>query len=157
MHTGWGCGAGFMLLGIVIYAIGCICYDQLYQEGIAVKIRIISAILIMFASLFISCAMKAEFDGSSLKNRDSFLLDFRYMDGSDHHVLELEEGGILHVQLIKEQGSIRLRIEAPDGSEAYSGNGEAASEFSIRIEQNGSYSVYVEAIHAKGSIHVFRD
>ena len=157
MHTGWGCGAGFMLPGIVIYAIGCICYDQLYQEGIAVKIRIISAILIMFASLFFSCAMKAEFDGSSLKNRDSFLLDFRYMDGSDHHVLELEEGDILHVQLIKEQGSIRLRIEAPDGSEAYSGNGEAASEFLLEIRQSGSYAIYADGKHAKGSIHVFRD
>ena len=48
-----------------------------------------------------------------------------------------------------------LQITAPDGSAIYQGNGTAeATEFTLGVPEDGTYTISVRAEKAKGTIHV---
>ena len=39
-------------------------------------------------------------------------------------------------------------------SAQHAGNGKGVSEFTVSISQSGTYSIYVEAHHAKGTVYI---
>lgn len=97
---------------------------------------------------------ETQFAGSSVKNADSYTLDFERMNGSDRHALALHAGDALEAQLEVTEGSLRIQILGPDGTEIYSGNGTAVTAFTLDIAKDGEYTVAVEAQRAKGSVHI---
>lgn len=103
--------------------------------------------------LFPSCNHKT-FMGSCIKNPDSYLLDAEQMTGTDHHTMNLQKGDFLSIQFETTSGSLSLKITAPDGSNAYTGNGTTATDFTISISQSGTYTIAVTAVRAKGKIHI---
>lgn len=103
--------------------------------------------------LFPSCNHKT-FMGSCIKNPDSYLLDAEQMTGTDQHTMNLQKGDFLSIQFETISGSLSLKITAPDGSNAYTGNGTAATDFTISISQSGTYTIAVTAVRAKGKIHI---
>ena len=94
------------------------------------------------------------FTGVRIKNPDSYTLDIQRMHGKDRHTMTLTAGDVLQVKFKTEKGSLHMTITAPDGAALYTGNGEAATEFELGIPQSGTYTVTVEARHAKGSIQL---
>ena len=46
-----------------------------------------------------------------------------------------------------------MEIKEPDESFLYAGNGKGMTEFSVNISESGTYSIYVEAHHAKGTVY----
>ena len=96
------------------------------------------------------------FTGSCVKNPDSYQLDIRRMNGTDLHALELQKGDVLQIRFQTVKGELYLEIKAPDGTSVYSGNGRAATSFTVNIPQDGVYPVVVAARHAKGSIDIQR-
>ena len=94
------------------------------------------------------------FSGSRVKNPDAYLLDFDQMTGTDLHALELHEGDVLQIRFETVKGSLNMEIKAPDGTAIYRGNGKEITDFTVNIADNGTYTVVVEARHAKGTIHV---
>ena len=47
-----------------------------------------------------------------------------------------------------------MEIKEPDESSLYAGNGKGVSEFTVNIPESGTYSIYVEAHHAKGTVYI---
>lgn len=85
-----------------------------------------------------------------------YRLDIDRMTGTDRFTMELRAGDTLAVQFKTVKGPIYMEIKEPDKSSLYSGNGKGVSEFTVNISQSGTYSIYVEARHAKGTVYFQR-
>ena len=94
------------------------------------------------------------FVGSRTAEAGSYRLDIDRMTGTDRFTMELSAGDTLAVQFETVKGSIYMEIREPDESSLYAGNGKGVSEFTVNIPENGTYSIYVEAHHAKGTVYI---
>ena len=92
------------------------------------------------------------FVGSRTAEAGSYRLDIDRMTGTDRFTMELRAGDTLAVQFETVKGTIYMEIKEPDGSSLYAGNGKGVSEFTVNIPESGTYSIYVEACHAKGTV-----
>ena len=116
----------------------------------------VAVVLVLLAglALFPSCGSQGSFTGSRVKNPDAYLLDIESMNGTDRHTLKLQEGDVLRIQFETVKGSLKMELDAPDGTAIYCGNGEETTDFAVNIPESGVYTVVVEARHAKGTIHI---
>ena len=94
------------------------------------------------------------FVGIRTAEAGSYRLDIDRMTGTDRFTMELSAGDTLAVQFETVKGSIYMEIKEPDESSLYAGNGKGVSEFTVNIPESGTYSIYVEACHAKGTIYI---
>ena len=99
------------------------------------------------------CASATTFDGSRVKNADSYQLDIKTMNCTDTHTLELEQGDTLKIEFETENGNLSMKITAPDGTALYQGDGPV-KEFTVEAPMDGVYPIVVVGQKAKGSIHV---
>ena len=76
------------------------------------------------------------------------------MTGTDRFTMELRAGDTLAVQFETMKGSIYMEIKEPDERSIYAGNGKGVREFTVNILESGTYSIYVEAHHAKGTVYI---
>lgn len=70
------------------------------------------------------------------------------------YTLELKKGDSLQVHFETSSGSARMMVAAQNGTSIYSGNGTATTDFTLEIPESGTYTVIVEAQHAKGIIDI---
>ena len=96
------------------------------------------------------------FVGSRTAEAGSYRLDIDRMTGTDRFTMELSAGDTIAVQFETVKGSIYMEIKEPDESSIYAGNGKGVSEFTVNIPESGTYSIYVEAHHAKGRVYIQR-
>lgn len=94
------------------------------------------------------------FTGNRVANPDSYTLEIQRMHGTDRHTMALNAGDVLQIHFETEKGSLHLEITAPDGTVLYTGNGGETRDFTVNIPQDGTYSVTVEAKHAKGILRI---
>lgn len=94
------------------------------------------------------------FVGSRTAEAGSYRLDIDRMTGTDRFTMELRAGDTLAVQFETVKGSIYMEIKEPDESSIYAGNGKGVREFTVNILESGTYSIYVEAHHAKGTVYI---
>ena len=94
------------------------------------------------------------FVGSRTAEAGSYRLDIDRMTGTDRFTMELRAGDTLAVQFETVKGSIYMEIKEPDESSIYAGNGKGMREFTVNILESGTYSIYVEAHHAKGTVYI---
>ena len=116
-----------------------------------------AAILLFFvlgiAVLLTACGRTC-FVGSRIADADAYRLDIDYMTGTDSATMELKANDTLAVFFEAVRGSIYMQIKAPDKTILYSGNGKDVTEFAANVSESGTYSIYVEAHHAKGRVHI---
>ena len=112
----------------------------------------IALVLCIFV-LLVGCASASGFDGSSVKNEDSYQLDIKTMNGTDTHTLELKQGDMLKIQFETVKGKLNLKITSPDGTALYQGDG-TVKEFTVEAPMDGAYPIVVVGQKAKGSIHI---
>ena len=89
------------------------------------------------------CASTSTFDGSRVKNADSYQLDIKTMNCTDTHTLELKQGDTLKIQFETENGNLSMKITAPDGTELYQGDG-TVKEFTVEAPMDGTYMDRIE-------------
>ena len=94
------------------------------------------------------------FVGSRVAEAGSYRLDIDRMTGTDCFTMDLRAGDALAVQFETVKGSIYTEIKDPDENAVYAGNGKGATEFTVNISEDGTYSIYVEAHRAKGTVHI---
>ena len=94
------------------------------------------------------------FVGIRTAEAGSYRLDIDRMTGTDRFTMELSAGDTLAVQFETVKGSIYMEIKEPDERSLYAGNGKGVSEFTVNIPESGTYSIYVEARHAKGTVYI---
>lgn len=120
------------------------------------KIRTASLLLLMVLGIglvLMACGTKSLADRRTAGS-DSYGLNVESMTGTDRFTMELRAGDTLAVQFETAKGSIYMEIKEPDESSLYAGNGKGVSEFTVNIPESGTYSIYVEAHHAKGTVHI---
>lgn len=120
--------------------------------------RIIMIVLFSLAAIggvfSLAGCHREEFTGERTKNPDAYILDIRYMNGTDRHTLSLTAGDVLQVGFETEKGDLRLTITAPDGTTLYDGNGKEATSFTVNIRESGNYAVTTQARRARGRIDI---
>ena len=109
---------------------------------------------ILGLAVFLTACGRDCFAGSRTAEAGFYRLDIDRMTGTDRFTMELSAGDTLAVQFETVKGSIYMEIKEPDGSSLYAGNGKGVSEFTVNIPESGTYSIYVEACHAKGAIYI---
>lgn len=62
------------------------------------------------------------FDGCCVKDTKAYTLDMERMTGTDTHTVELKRRDRLNISFVTEEGSLSLKITAPDGTVFYQGN-----------------------------------
>ena len=120
------------------------------------KIRMASLLLLMVLGtglVLMACGSKSLAD-SRTAGSDSYGLNVESMTGTDSCQMELQEGEVLAVHFETVRGSMCMEIQAPDGRNAYTGNGTAATDFTVSISQSGTYTIAVTAVRAKGKIYI---
>ena len=105
-------------------------------------------------AVFLTACGRNCFVGSRTAEAGSYRLDIDCMTGTDRFTMELSAGDTLAVQFETVKGSIYMEIKEPDESSLYAGNGKGVTEFTVSISQSGTYSIYVEARHAKGTVYI---
>ena len=116
---------------------------------------IIFVILIIIGlSFFITKYNQKTFVGERIKNPDSYLLDIKKMNGSDNHSMDLKKGTSLKISFETYKGSLNLKIVNQKNEIVYEGNGKVATNFTIDLPNDDSYTFFVEAKWAKGYINI---
>ena len=103
-------------------------------------------------AVFLTACGRDCFVGSRTAEAGSYRLDIDRMTGTDRFTMKLSAGDTLAVQFETMKGSIYMEIKEPDESSIYAGNGKGVREFTVNILESGTYSIYVEARHAKGTV-----
>ena len=111
---------------------------------------------ILGLAVFLTACGRGCFVGSRTAEVGSYRLDIDCMTGTDRFTMELRAGDTLAVQFETAKGFIYMEIKEPDKSSLYAGNGKGVSEFTVSISESGTYSIYVEARHAKGTVYIQR-
>lgn len=109
---------------------------------------------ILGPAVFLTACDRNCFDGSRTAEAGTYRLDIDRMTGIDRFTMELSAGDTLAVQFETVKGSIYMEIREPDETILYSGNGKGVSEFTVTVSESGTYSIHVEAHHAKGTVHI---
>ena len=77
------------------------------------KARFFGIILVFCVLLTLAgCASTSTFDGSRVKNADSYQLDIKTMNCTDTHTLELKQGDTLKIQFETENGNTTRVIQS---------------------------------------------
>ena len=119
----------------------------------SLTITLLTLCILGFAVSLTACGSRC-FVGNCTVAPDAFRLDIDRMTGTDRFTMELSAGDTLAVQFETTKGSIYMEIKEPDESSIYAGNGKGMREFTVNILESGTYSIYVEAHHAKGTVYI---
>ena len=117
----------------------------------SIRAAILLCYVLGIAVLLTACGRTC-FVGSRIA--DAYRLDIDYMTGTDSATMELKANDTLAVFFEAVRGSIYMQIKAPDKTTLYSDNGKDVTEFTANVSESGTYSIYVEAHHAKGRVHI---
>ena len=107
-------------------------------------------------AFFLTACGKNCFVGNRVAEEGFYRLDVDYMTGTDRLTMEIQANNTLSVQFETVKGSIYMEIKDQDENTLYAGNGKGVTEFTVSISQSGTYSIYVEARHAKGTVYIQR-
>lgn len=120
------------------------------------KIYLIIFVILIIAGLnfFIVKHNQKTFVGERIKNPDSYLLDIRKMNGSDNHSMDFKKGTSLKISFETYKGSLNLKIVNQKNEIVYEGNGKVATNFTIDLPSDDSYTFFVKAKWAKGYINI---
>ena len=120
--------------------------------------KVISAIgiIMLMATMLVGCGKGATFDGSKTGDGDHFDIEFKVLNTSFSHDLELKEGESLDVSVTKESGEISLLIQNGEEEPAYRGDSMDTSDFKVTVSADGTYTVTVTGKKAKGHVVVKR-
>lgn len=119
----------------------------------SIRAAILLCYVLGIAVLLATCGRTC-FVGSRTADADAYRLDIDYMTGTDSATMELKANDTLAVFFEAVRGSIYMQIKAPDKTILYSGNGKDVTEFTANVSESGTYSIYVEARHAKGTVYI---
>lgn len=115
--------------------------------------KLFGIVMTVCALLLILAGCAPSFEGNRIKNADSYRLDIKTMNCTDTHTLELKHGDTLKIIFETVQGSLEMKITAPDGTALYQGDG-TVTEFSVTAPLDGPYAIVIVGQQAKGNIYI---
>ena len=112
--------------------------------------KLFGIVMTVCALLLILAGCAPSFEGNRIKNADSYRLDIKTMNCTD---TELKHGDTLKIIFETVQGSLEMKITAPDGTALYQGDG-TVTEFTVTAPLDGPYAIVVVGQKAKGNINI---
>lgn len=119
----------------------------------SLTITLLTLCILGLAVSLTACGSRC-FVGNCTVAPDAFRLDIDRMTGTVRFTMGLRADDTLAVQFETAKGFIYMGIKEPDESSLYAGNGKGVSEFTVNILESGTYSIIVEAHHAKGTVYI---
>ena len=124
------------------------------KEGWKVKGKGLAA-AVMIACLLTGCV---RYDGSRIGNESQLSMEYRVFNGSDQQELSLKAGDIMQGSVERRKGSLRIRLCRQGEKEpVFEMENPASGSFSVEIEENGRYILYIEGKGAAGSFQFIKE
>lgn len=113
------------------------------------------AAAVMIACLLTGCV---RYDGNRIGNESQLSMEYRVFNGSDQQELSLEAGDIMQGSVERRKGSLRIRLCRQGEKEpVFEMENPASGSFSVEIEENGRYILYIEGKGAAGSFQFIKE
>ncbi|MDD3172514.1 MAG: hypothetical protein PHF63_02400 [Herbinix sp.] len=119
------------------------------------KVRLISLIGISIAIIIglTGCNnSNTKFSGSKTGNDKQFLVDFDVLNSTVDNDIPLTVGEMVETTIDIKKGDVDILVENENGTIAYRGNDVETGNFTIIIDEPGTYTFYVTGSKAKGSV-----
>lgn len=115
-------------------------------------ITALCAILLVFMLGSCGSIDSATFSGSKTGDENHYDISFGILNTTYTHDLVMTQGERIRVHVEKESGTITVKIQKGQETPVYEGNGEVATDFSVTIPEDGTYTVSVTGKKAKGHV-----
>ena len=98
------------------------------------------------------------YDGSRIGNESQLSMEYRIFNGSDRQELSLRAGDIMQGSVERRRGSLHIRLCRQGEKEpVFEMENPASGSFSVEIEENGRYILYIEGKGATGSFQLIKE
>lgn len=115
--------------------------------------RLVAAGLI--ACLLTGCV---NYDGSRIGNESQLSMKYRIFNGSDRQELSLQAGDIMQGSVERRKGDLHVRLCRQGEKEpVFEMENPASGSFSVEIEEDGRYVLYIEGKGAAGSFQFIKE
>lgn len=130
-----------------------------YKNKTIIRVLLLIVILVIGFRVTSWCMDKCDstFEGSSIKNPNSYLLDFSCMDKSDSHSITLYSGDSLRVNYTITDGRIDVTVGMEGQEPIYRGNDVSTGAFALEIQDSGEYKIKISSDQAKGRLELSRE
>lgn len=116
------------------------------------SLKTIVSLIIVISFLFTGCT-RIEFDGSRTSNDKQFLLEYKVLNTTKTHEVELKQGDKVEVKIEDQAGSVDIQVTNMDSEkEIYRGDKASSGDFILEIRESGTYLFSVTGKKAKGSV-----
>ena len=119
-----------------------------------VSLSIMACILFAIVTIYVWNHQKV-FVGNTVKNPDSYILEFEKMHQEDSHVISACKDDVFAVHFRIEKGHADLVIAMDGNTPIYKGNDIETGVFDIIVPEDGEYRITVDAKHAYGYVEVY--
>lgn len=109
----------------------------------------------LIACLLIGCV---NYDGSRIGNESQLSMKYRIFNGSDRQELSLQAGDIMQGSVERRKGDLHVRLCRQGEKEpVFEMENPASGSFSVEIEEDGRYVLYIEGKAAAGSFQFIKE
>ena len=89
---------------------------------------------------------------TSIRNEDSYLLEFHPLNMEHAETYQLAEGSSIRVDIVRTAGRLAVSIGQEGQKAIYSGNNAESASFTVLVPETGTYVLTVSGRQAEGSV-----
>lgn len=112
-------------------------------------IIIVIVVLLINVAMFFWVANKKEMVGERINNPDLYSVTFERMNMDESNMMDLKAGDVLEVEYDIEKGHVAMSIGIDKEEPIYTGKGLDKGSFTLNINKDGEYRVYVSVLQAQ--------
>lgn len=110
----------------------------------------------MLALLLTGCA--ARYDGSRIGNESLLSMEYRIFNGVEQQELSLKAGDLMQGSVERRKGNLHIKLCRQGEEEAvFEMKNPPSGSFSVEIEEDGRYVLYIEGKGAAGSFQFIKE
>lgn len=107
----------------------------------------------ILAVVFSLTACGKEFDGVRTGNDKEFMMEYTLLDTTGFQEIALEAGDRIDAEIVVDDGNLSIKIQKENERPVYESSGIFFSnEFTVNVEESGTYTISVTGKRAKGSV-----
>lgn len=110
-------------------------------------------LMIPILIIVILISINQTFDGSRTGNDNQFLLDYKSLNKTMTHYIDLKQSDKLKCDVTHNKGELTISIDDMRGNNIYKNRNCKTDSFTITIQQTRKYVISVIGVDAKGSVH----
>ncbi len=122
------------------------------KEGEMEMRKIYAIVLSCILAAVVSGCANPVFEGTRTADDRQFVLEYTMFTGEQTHELQLQEGASVDVTIQADSGRVDIVVTGPDGKEIYKGDYASSGDFSLGIQQTGTYRISVTGKRAAGGV-----